>query len=66
MKVHQKCAINCGIPRNTSNKNSTKSKNPSVIENIVKSINWFARYRIVGSHLCRTVLYVLPSSYTYL
>ena len=41
-------AINYGFPGNVSNKNTTKSKNLPDIEIILKSIHWFAGYRILA------------------
>ena len=47
-QIDQKCAINCDIKGNVSNKNSTKYKNMFVVKSILKSIQRFARYRIVA------------------
>ena len=43
-QIDQKCAINCDIKGNVSNKNSTKYKNMFVVKSILKSIQRFARY----------------------
>ena len=45
-QIDQKCAINCDIKGNVSNKNSTKYKNMFVVKSILKSIQRFVRYRI--------------------
>ena len=47
-QIDQKCAINCDIKGNVSNKNFTKYKNMFVVKSILKSIQRFARYRIVA------------------
>ena len=47
-QIDQKCAINCYIKGNVSSKNFTKYKNMFVVKSILKSIQRFARYRIVA------------------
>ena len=47
-QIDQKCAINCCIKGNVSSKNFIKYKNLFVVKSILKSIQRFARYRIVA------------------
>ena len=47
-QIDQKCAINCDIKGHVSNKNFTKYKNMFDVKSILKSIQRFARYRIVA------------------
>ena len=47
-QIDQKCAINCDIKGHVSNKTFTKYKNMFVVKSILKSIQRFARYRIVA------------------
>ena len=47
-QIDQKCAINCDIKGQVSNKTFTKYKNMFVAKSIFKSIQRFARYRIVA------------------
>ena len=47
VQIDQKCAINCSIYGKVSSKNFTKYKNMFVVKSILKSIQRFARYRIV-------------------
>ena len=47
--ISQKCAINCGIKGNASNKNITKHKNLSGVKSISNSVQGLlTRYRIVA------------------
>ena len=47
-QIDQKCAVNCDIKGHVSNKTFTKYKNMFVVKSILKSIQRFARYRIVA------------------
>ena len=47
-QIDQNCAINCYIKGNVSSKNFTKYKNMFVVKSNLKSIQRFARYRIVA------------------
>ena len=63
-QIDHNCAINCEIlgNKNAGNKYTTKSKNLSDIEIILKSIHWFARYRIFAlisiGQLCKLIILV--------
>ena len=41
-------AINCGIQEIASNKNTTKYKHLFGVKNLLKFIQWFARYKILA------------------
>ena len=47
-QIDQKCAINCDIKGHVINKTFAKYKNMFVVKSILKSIQRFARYRIVA------------------
>ena len=47
-QIDQNCAINCRIQQNGSNKTLNKSKNLFGVESILKSIQRFARYKILA------------------
>ena len=47
-QMDQNCAINCDIKGHASNKTFTKYKNMFLVKSILKSIQRFARYRILA------------------
>ena len=47
-QLKQKCAINFGIQQNGSNKTPIKCKNLFAVKSILKSIQRFARYKILA------------------